>query len=575
MRLMPRPVLHYLRCGDFMDTKKLLLFIFSILLIFSLPLLCAANVPLMPVEDIRPGMQGIGKTVINGENIENFNVEVIGVTGSEAGGYSILVRTSGDVIEKSGGVAQGMSGSPVYINGRLVGAVAFGKEFNDPHYCFLTPIGRMLDLLDETSPRPSELVPKSTMLMAGGFTPKGLDYLNSKLAPLGLEATGAGGSGGFNSDKPIEPGSAIGVSLIRGDIRLGALGTVTWVGDDGSLLAFGHPFMQRGDSNYFLERAWILASLPNLQSAYKVGNLGATIGTVTQDRGAGIAAQIGAPPKVIPMYVSVTDSSRGVNGSARTELIDDDALLPSMVDAVTYNTVTRVADREGGGTARFNFRIDGRSAGGEQIKIQRENMYYADAGILKMISQELVQAATLLAQNKFEKIDVYNIEANVVLGTEPEVAEIISARPQKLNVRAGEELAIDVELQPYRAEKFTRTVKFTVPKQQRPGKMALNVRGGSSLAWMQELMKRQQEEGIPAAKKPQRRTLKDFIADINNADQNNEIIVDIAALPDPDMAAQQQDTGFAAALAGTPAKQKTTMNFIVDGTADIMVEITG
>ena len=152
--------------------------------------------------------------------------------------------------------------------------------------------------------------------------------------------------------------------------------------------------MQRGDSNYFLERAWILASLPNLQSAYKVGNLGATIGTVTQDRGAGIAAQIGAPPKVIPMYVSVTDSSRGVNGSARTELIDDDALLPSMVDAVTYNTVTRVADREGGGTARFNFRIDGRSAGGEQIKIQRENMYYADAGILKMISQELVQAAT-------------------------------------------------------------------------------------------------------------------------------------------------------------------------------------
>ena len=82
MRLMPRPVLHYLRCGDFMDTKKLLLFIFSILLILSLPLVCAANVPLMPVEDIRPGMQGIGKTVINGDNIENFNVEVIGVTGS-------------------------------------------------------------------------------------------------------------------------------------------------------------------------------------------------------------------------------------------------------------------------------------------------------------------------------------------------------------------------------------------------------------------------------------------------------------------------------------------------------------
>ena len=431
----------------------------------------------------------------------------------------------------------------------------------------------MLDLLNEASPRPSEFIPKSTVLMAGGFTGKGLDYLNEKLAPLGLEATGAGGSGDFTSTKPLEPGSAIGVSLIRGDIRLGALGTITWLGDDGSLLAFGHPFMQRGDSNYFLDRVWILTSLPNLQSAYKVGNLGETIGTVTQDRSAGIAAKIGAQPKVIPMYVAVTDTSRGVNGSARTELIDDDALLPAMVDAVTYNTVTRVADREGGGTARFDFRIDGRSAGGEQILIKRENMYYADTGILKMISQELVQAATLLAQNKFEKIDIYNIEANVAVGTEPEVAEIVAAHPQKLEVRAGEVLNIDVELQPYRAAKITKTVQFTVPKQQRTGKLALNVRGGSSLAWMQEMMKRQQEEGIPAAKQPQRRTLKDFIADINNADQNNEIIVDIAALPDPDMMAQQQDAGFAAALQGTPAKQKTTMNFIVDGTADIMVDV--
>ena len=539
-----------------------------------LPVAALANVPLMPVEDIRPGMHGIGKTVVSGDTVETFDVEVIGVTGSEAMGYNVLVRTSGSLIEQSGGVAQGMSGSPVYIDGRLVGAVAFGKEFNDPHYCFLTPIGRMLDLLNESSPRPSEFLPKSTVLMAGGFTPAGLEYLNTKLAPMGLSASGAGGGSDFTSTKPLEPGSAIGVSLIRGDIRLGALGTVTWLGDYGSLLAFGHPFMQRGDSNYFLDRAWILTSLPNLQSAYKVGNLGSTIGTVTQDRSAGIAAKIGPQPKVIPMYVAVTDSSRGVNGSARTELIDDDVLLPAMVDAVTFNTVTRVADRDGGGTARFDFRIDGRSAGGEQIKIERENMYYADAGILKMISQELVQASTLLAQNKFEKIDIYNIEANVVLGAEPEVAEIIAARPQQLEVRAGEELLIDVELQPYRAQKLTKTVKFTVPRQQPAGKMALNVRGGSSLAWMQELMKRQQEEGIPAAKKPERRTLKDFIADINNADQNNDIIVDIAALPDPDMMAeQQQDAGFGAALTGTPARQKTTMNFIVDGSADIMVNV--
>ena len=98
-----------------------------------------ANVPLMPIKDLKPGMQGIGKTVIKGDTIEEFNVEVLGVTGSEAAGHSILVRLYGDLIEKTGGVAQGMSGSPVYVDGRLVGAVAFGKTFNDPHYCFLTP----------------------------------------------------------------------------------------------------------------------------------------------------------------------------------------------------------------------------------------------------------------------------------------------------------------------------------------------------------------------------------------------------------------------------------------------------
>lgn len=118
--------------------------VFLLALLFCCQLLtvAAANVPLMPVRDLRAGMQGIGKTVISGDTIETFNVEILGVNGSEAMGYSIFVRLYGDLIEKTGGVAQGMSGSPVYVDGRLVGAVAFGKTFNDPHYCFLTPIGK-------------------------------------------------------------------------------------------------------------------------------------------------------------------------------------------------------------------------------------------------------------------------------------------------------------------------------------------------------------------------------------------------------------------------------------------------
>lgn len=552
--------------------KKQIFILSLIIWCLSSALVCA-NVPLMPVEDIVPGMRGIAKTVIEGDTIEEFNIEVLGVIGNDAMGHNILIKASGDVIDRSGGIAQGMSGSPVYINGRLAGAVAFGKAFTDPKYCFLTPIGRMLDLLNEPAPRPSEFLPKNTPLMAGGFTESGVRYLSEKLEPFGLKATGVGGSGSFSSTQPLQPGSAVGVSLMRGDIQLGALGTVTWVGDDGEILAFGHPFMQRGDSCYFMNKAWILASLPNLESAYKVGNIGETIGTITQDRSAGIAGKIGQGPPVVPVYVSVTDGARGINNSSRVEVIDDEVLLPAMLDAVAYNTVAKTIDREGGGTARFSFRIDGRGDISGPINVQRENMYYAAAGIGKLINQELVEAGTILTQNKFEKVDIYGVNINIVLDDKAEVAEIISAAVREKEAAPGDTVHIDVQLQPYRAPKVTMTVLFKIPKEQREGKLPLTVRGGSSLAWIQNLLRKQREEGVPAQQKDNRKTLNDFIKSINEADQNNDLIVDIAAGQGAPNAAMQSGGGFASMLEGSPMKQKTTMNFIVDGTTDIVIDV--
>lgn len=552
--------------------KKQIFILSLIIWCLSSALVCA-NVPLMPVEDIVPGMRGIAKTVIEGDTIEEFNIEVLGVIGNDAMGHNILIKASGDVIDRSGGIAQGMSGSPVYINGRLAGAVAFGKAFTDPKYCFLTPIGRMLDLLNEPAPRPSEFLPKNTPLMAGGFTESGVRYLSEKLEPFGLKATGVGGSGSFSSTQPLQPGSAVGVSLMRGDIQLGALGTVTWVGDDGEILAFGHPFMQRGDSCYFMNKAWILASLPNLESAYKVGNIGETIGTITQDRSAGIAGKIGQGPPVVPVYVSVTDGARGINNSSRVEVIDDEVLLPAMLDAVAYNTVAKTIDREGGGTARFSFRIDGRGDISGPINVQRENMYYAAAGIGKLINQELVEAGTILTQNKFEKVDIYGVNINIVLDDKAEVAEIISAAVREKEAAPGDTVHIDVQLQPYRAPKVTNTVLFKIPKEQREGKLPLTVRGGSSLAWIQNLLRKQREEGVPAQQKDNRKTLNDFIKSINEADQNNDLIVDIAAGQGAPNAAMQSGGGFASMLEGSPMKQKTTMNFIVDGTTDIVIDV--
>lgn len=550
------------------------IFLVAVLLCCQMLVAAAANVPLMPVRDLRVGMQGIGKTVISGDTIEDFNVEILGVTGNEATGYNIFVRLYGDLIEKTGGVAQGMSGSPVYVDGRLVGAVAFGKTFNDPHYCFLTPIGKMLPLLDEPRDIPVDWIPKGTALMAGGFTEYGLEYLQQKLAPFGLTAVSAGGVGA-SSEKPLEPGSSVGVALMQGDMNLGALGTVTWTDDSGKLLAFGHAFMQRGSSNFFMNKVWVLGVVPNLQSSYKVGNLGEPIGSFTQDRASGIGGAIGKQPGSIPMFVTVNDSSRGQANSMRVRLVEDEQLVPSIVDAAVVNTVSKTVDRNGGGTAKLHFTITGVDSKKEMLTIDRENMYYSNDSLLKNLDAELTEAITILMQNKFEPVQIYGINVEAEVSDAVQVAEIFSVHAAKTKVKPGDKVAIDVTMKPYRGEEFTKTVQFKVPKDHPGGKLALNVRGGSSMAWVLDLLRKQQSEGVPAAKKKEtRRKLSDYIKSVNTADKNNELIIDVATgMLKPNQETAANDAGLAGLLQGSPFKQKYPFDFIIDGETELVLTV--
>lgn len=551
-------------------------FLFTVLLCLQLALAAAANVPLMPVRDIQPGMQGIGKTVISGDTIEEFNVEILGVSGTQATGYNIFARLYGDLIDKTGGVAQGMSGSPVYVDGRLVGAVAFGKTFNDPHYCFLTPIGRMLPLLDEQRSVPTDWLPKGTALMAGGFTEYGLEYLQEKIAPFGLTAVGAGGTA-QESRKVLEPGSSVGAALMQGDMSLGALGTVTWTDDKGNVLAFGHSFMQRGESSFFMTKAWVLGVIPNLQSGYKVGNIGEPVGSITQDRSTGIGGSLGALPKTIPLFVTANDSDRAQTSNVRVRLVEDEQLVPSIVDAVVVNTVSKTVDRAGGGTAKLRFHITGVDSKKNIIEIQRENMFYANEALLKNLNQELSEAMTILMQNKFEPVQLYGIDVEAEVSSQVQVAEVFGVRAPAAAVKPGAKVPITVTLKPYRGEEFTETVYFTVPQDHPGGKLALNVRGGSSMAWVMNLLRKQQSEGVPAAQKQEkRRKLEDFIKSVNTADKNNELIIDLASGQlslKPEQAAAASEAGLAGMLQGSPFKQKYPFDFIIDGESEIVLNV--
>jgi hypothetical protein len=542
----------------------------------------AAVIPTISVDELRPGMHGYAKTVIKGTDIETFDVEILGVTGSDVAGHNILIKASGPLIERSGGIAQGMSGSPVYIDGRLAGAVAYGKAFSDPNYCFLTPIEEMLKMFENYDPRPSVFLPKNTPLMVSGFTDDGVQYLSSKLSPLGLTTYAVPAGNQDLNNVPLEPGSSIGVELARGDLSIGAIGTVTWKDDDtGRILAFGHPFLQRGAADYFMTNAWIFASIPNMESAFKVGALGELKGRISQDRATGIAGIINENPKVIPMFVSVTDKDRGLHKTASVQLITDEDLVPALIDSVCYNTVNQAFDRRGGGTSRISFSITARGENEGQINLKRENMFFNNADIAKGTNGELAFACDMLMKNKFEKVTIFDVNVDVEVTSGFEVAEIISAKMPNKKVKPGDVVPLTIEFKPYRAENFIKKIEFKVPEKQKAGPMNIVIRSGNAYVWLTKLIKKQQEEGTVAPNEDKKMQFKEFLKDFNEADRNNELIVDILPNIKKNLKVENKGaddakpavTGIRTMLKGSKYKQKYPLDFIANGEIELTVPV--
>ena len=556
--------------------KKLFLLLF---LFLSVAYQAFARTPLMPVEDLKAGMRGYAKTVISGDTIETFPVEVLGVTGSDSMGYQILIKAGGDVIARSGGIAQGMSGSPIYIDGRLAGAIAYGKAFTDPHYCLLTPIHDMLDILDKPEPHRSvspSLLPKGTPLLAGGFTPAGILISEEGLESFGMTVADTGTPGTASSTKNLEPGSSVGAALIQGDMTLGALGTVTWTDEQGRILAFGHPFMSRGAADFFLTKTWVLASLPNLQTAYKVGNIGAAAGTFSQDRSAGVAGQIGRLPAYIPMYVSASDSTRSRNGSARVKIVNDEQLAHKLAASVLASHTAKIVDHGKGGSARIRFEITARDEKGELLHISRDNMYFDKESVIKPLPAELQETVQVLLQNKLEKVRITNIDVDVDASTETLIAEIKKVLVKEKEPKPGDTIHLQVTLKPYREPEFVRTIAYKLPKDA-SGEVRLNVRGGASLAWVQELLRKQKEGEEDRAKKEEKKKdvkLSDYVREVNQADRNNDIIIEFA--PDHKRNAvqeEEEEESLTSLLKGGRNKQSVAIDYIVDGEQKVTVRL--
>ena len=492
----------------------------------------AQAIDFMPVADVQTGMEGIAKTVLVGDTISTFSVKILGIMKNRGpSGDLILAKFSGPVMDVTGGIAHGMSGSPVYINGQLVGAVAYGWGFADGTVGMITPIEDMVKLWNLPYEKnlsnqwtDSQLIPMGTPLMAYGFDNKSMDYLKTKLPQYGYETYDTASATGDDVEKPLVPGGSVSALLVDGDLKLGAIGTVTYV-DGNNVVAFGHPFLKHGSSNYFMHNASIFTIVKSVNSAFKLGSMGSEVGTVTEDRGAGIAGVTGQISHGIPVRFDLVDLDLGREKTTSVKVVEDSMMTPALGATSFYNFLNKTLDRTGAGTARVTYTITPRD---NQYKpLTRTNMFYSNDSISEKSVDEFYNVIDVLMNNRFLNYEIMDISVKAEVTETKKTAKIIDATATPVVVSPGDTIVVDVKLEPFRAEPVTKEVFFTVPADQPVGSYTLEVRGGGviPLPYVLEKQKYNLTDEIIRRLK----TYKDFdelFKEIQNTDSNNQIVVE-------------------------------------------------
>jgi hypothetical protein len=464
-----------------------------VLVFLNIPVLAAEDI--MPLDEVKAGMTGYGKTVFSGNEIEKFEVKIIDVLDNRSLDEDlILIKLTGDKVEEFGGIAAGMSGSPIYIEDRLIGAIGYGWNNSSHRYGLVTPIERMLKLfeksdkkaendslsdseidIDEFTPN-QNLIRSSSPIMVSGIRGRALERLEKNLSELNLKVVPSSGiKEADKSYKEPRPGEAIAVQLVRGDISVASIGTLTYV-DQGKFLAFGHPFTNRGNVNYLLSRANISAVIPSSEQPFKLGSpYHRLLGSVTQDRGAGIAGRLNSYPRITPLYISISENGELLK-EVSLQIINDEYLFSSLSNSAALQAVDSALDRIGPGSAESRVKIMGR--GLPQLQIESTDMYYSQNDIGSMALSDFSQLLDLILTNPFKEINLIDIRLELDFQKKDSVALIQEAKVLNEEIYPGDELEVEVILHRYRNGTETKTLTMKVPEDVEPGIATLFIDGG-------------------------------------------------------------------------------------------------
>jgi hypothetical protein len=465
-----------------------------------LPALVFAAAPeYIPLAEIRPGMKGVGKTVFQGDRIEEFGVEILGILENAGPKQSIiLARLAGATLEKSG-VLQGMSGSPVYINGRLAGAVALAFPFSKEPIAGIRPIEEMLREGGSRTPRTvnvraaltdrtvTERLPKPEAYSGGrlmeiatpvsftGFPATTIDQFAPQLRALGLEPV-QGLSGGTSRNAPpptapLQPGSMISVQLMTGDLTVGADGTVTHI-DRNRVYAFGHRFLAVGATELPFARASVIALLPNVNTSFKISATGAPAGAILEDNSVGVSGELGRRPTMVPVDISV--NKRTVY---RMEMVNDPLLSPLLLQMAIYGSLDATERTLGVSSVTVHGAVE---FAGALPPFRWENVHSGDFNVPLQTSLAAALPIAYALQNNTDAMKLERVRLELETHTEKKQMHIEDVWTSRRQVRPGEQLEIMTLLAGAKGQEITHKVTWDVPIGAPTGTLSITVADGPS-----------------------------------------------------------------------------------------------
>jgi hypothetical protein len=428
--------------------------------------------PDFPLDDLRPGTAGFGLTEGPG-GVVRFEVEVLARQEGYGLGFPlILVRASGPAIDAGGGVAAGMSGSPVLLphgeGDALLGAIAYTFPDSPGQLALVTPIAAMRDqtgaaagaagLAGLAAAAAAGAVPVATPVLVAGLGDRALAFLQDELlTPAAFPIQGLRGGGAGAVERPTTAGSAVAVAWLLGDVVASVVGTVTAIEDD-AVLAFGHPLLGRGGVDWPLLAAEVTAIVPSRRLPFKLANAGDTIiGRVGQDRPAGVAARLGALPDLLP--VTLTVASDAGSTTLRFEVVRDPDLWPTLVAVATLEALDRTRARIGEGTATVHW--DVAFLTGPALRLSETVVDAVDANTA---AARLARAPlALLAGNPFQEPGVAGLSLHVRLEERRRDVEVRRAIVDAVAPVAGGVTPLYLSLQPWRRPGLVRVVDVRWP----------------------------------------------------------------------------------------------------------------